>query len=66
MMLMLIKYQFKKSHTVQRAHFNFIGYNDNDVIRPLCVRLPQMMGYAKKFNENATMSFRANNFKSSF
>ena len=32
---------------VQRTHFNFIGYND-DVIRPLCVRLLQMMGYAKK------------------
>ena len=27
----------------------------------LCVRLPQMTGYAKKFDENATMSFRANN-----
>ena len=39
----------------------FIGYNDNDVIRPLCLRLPQMTGYAKKFNENATISFRANN-----
>ena len=38
----------------------FIGYNDNDVIKPLCVRLPQMTGYAKKFNENAAMSFRDN------
>ena len=37
-----------------------IGYNDNDVIRPLYLRLPQMTGYAKKFNENVTMSFRAN------
>ena len=35
----------------------FIGYNDNDNIRPLCIRLPQMTGYARKFNENATMSF---------
>ena len=35
----------------------FIGYNDNDVIRPLCIRLPQMSGYARKFNENATISF---------
>ena len=35
----------------------FIGYNDNDVIRPLCIRLPQMTGHARKFNENATMSF---------
>ena len=35
----------------------FIGYNDNDVIRPLCIRLPQMTGYAKKCNENTRMSF---------
>ena len=35
----------------------FIGYNDNDVIRPLCLRLPQMNGYVKKFNENVTMFF---------
>ena len=35
----------------------FIGYNDNDVIRPLCIRLPQMTGYVRKFDENATMSF---------
>ena len=35
----------------------FIGYNDNDIIRPLCTRFPQMTGYAKKFNDNTTMSF---------
>ena len=35
----------------------FIGYYDNDIIRPLCIRLPQMTGYARKFDENATMSF---------
>ena len=35
----------------------FIGYNDNDVIRSLYIRLPQMIGYARKFDENATMSF---------
>ena len=39
----------------------FIGYNDNDVIRPLCIRLPQMTGYARKFDENATMSFIVKN-----
>ena len=38
----------------------FIGYN-NDVIRLLFVRLPQMTRYLKKFNENVTMSFRVNN-----
>ena len=35
--------------------------NDNDVIRPICLRLPQMTGYARKFDENVTMSFRVNN-----
>ena len=38
------------------VHFN--GYNDNYVIRPLCLRLPQITGYAKKFNKNATMFFK--------
>ena len=37
----------------------FIGYNDNDIIRPLCVRLPQMTGYTKNFN--LTMSFKISN-----
>ena len=35
----------------------FIGYNDNSIIRPLCIRLPQMIGCARKFDENATISF---------
>ena len=26
----------------------FIGYNDNDVIRPLCIKLPQMTDYVRK------------------
>ena len=34
-----------------------IGYNDNYIIRPLCIRLPQMTGYARKFDENVTMFF---------
>ena len=37
-----------------------MGYNDNDVIRPLSIRLPQMTSFARKFDENATMSFRVN------
>ena len=35
----------------------FIVYNDNDIIRPIYIRLPQMTGYARKVDENATMSF---------
>ena len=38
--------------------------NDNDNIRPLCIGLPQMTGYARKFNENATMSFIVKKIKS--
>ena len=58
---MLIIYQsLKKNHTVQKKNSfkYFIRYNDNDIIRPLCIKLPQMTGYVKKFNENLTMSFR--------
>ena len=51
----------KEPYGTNNALKYFIGYNDNDVIRPLCLRLPQMTGYARKFNENATMSFRGNN-----
>ena len=51
----------KEPYGTKNAFEYFIGYNDNNAIRPLCVRLTQMTGYAKKFDENATMSFRANN-----
>ena len=43
----------------------FIGYNDNDVIKPLYLGLLQMTGYINNFNENKnknknkiTMSFK--------
>ena len=36
----------------------FIGYNDNDVLRPLCIKLLQMTGYVRKFEGNTTMSFK--------
>ena len=41
----------------------FIGYNDNDIIRPLCLKLSKMTGYINEFNENKnaiTMSLRVN------
>ena len=41
----------------------FIGYNDNDVIRPLCLKLSKMTGYINEFNENENtiiMSLRVN------
>ena len=51
----------KESYGTKNSFKHFIGYNDNDVIRPFCLKLPQMTGYARKFDENATMSFRVNN-----
>ena len=36
----------------------FISYDDNDDIRPLCIKLPQMIGDAKYFENNNTMSFK--------
>ena len=51
----------KEPYGTKNSNKYFMGYNDNDNImyniRPLCIRLPQMTGYARKFNENATMSF---------
>ena len=50
----------KERYGTKNSFKQFIGYNDNDVIRPLCAKLPQMTGHIRKFNENATMSFMAN------
>ena len=51
----------KQPYATKNALKYFSGYNDNDAIRPLCLRLLQMTGYFEKFNENATRSFRVNN-----
>ena len=47
----------KEPYGTKNSFKYFIGYIDNDIIRPLCIMLPQMTGYARKINENATMSF---------
>ena len=51
----------KEPYSTKNALKYFIVYNNNDVIRPLSLRLPQMTGYARKFIENTTMSFKVNN-----
>ena len=50
----------KEPHGTKNSFKYFIGYNDNDIIRPLCIRLPQMTGYFRNFNENSTMSIKVN------
>ena len=47
----------KEPYSTKNSYKYFIGYNDNDNIRQLRIRLPQMTGYARKFNKNAAMSF---------
>ena len=49
MILILIK---QKKHGKYNSFKYFIRYNDNDVIRPLCLGLSQMTGYINKFDEN--------------
>ena len=45
----------------------FICYNDDNGIRSLCIKLPQMIGYVKHFNnnnyENKRMSFKVSDKK---
>ena len=44
---------------------HFIGYNDNDVIKPLYLELPQMTGYINKFDKNTiavSLKVRDKNF----
>ena len=48
----------KESYGTKNSLKYFIGYNDNDVIRPLCIKLPQMIGYVKHFDSNKRMSFK--------
>ena len=49
---------------VQKKSFKyFIGYNDDDVIRPLCIKLSQMVGYVKNFYSNKPMSFKVGDNK---
>ena len=51
----------KETYVIKNSFKYFLGYNDNDVIRPLSVKLPQTTGYGRRFDENATMYFKANN-----
>ena len=49
MILMLKKYQSLKNEQYDKYNSfkYFIGHNDNDVIKPLYLELPQMTGYIK-------------------
>ena len=53
----------KESYGTKNSLTYFIEYNDGDVIRPLCILLPQMIGYVKHFDSNKTMSFKVSDNK---
>ena len=53
----------KESYGTNNSLKYFIRYNDDDVIRPLCIRLPQTIGYVKFFDSNKTISFKVNDCK---
>ena len=50
----------KESYGKKSSFKYFLGYNDDDVIRPLCIKLPQMIGCVKHFDSNKTMSYKVN------
>ena len=55
---MLIKYYSKRElYGTKNFLKYFIGYN-GDVIRPLCIKLPQMVAYIKHVDSNKTISFK--------
>ena len=58
-----ILFSKKESYGTKNSLKYFIVYNDDDVIRPLCIKLPQMIGYVKHFDSNKTMSFKVRDNK---
>ena len=52
----------KESYGTKNSLKYFIG-NSDDVISPLCIKLPQMIGYVKHFVSNKTMSFKVSDNK---
>ena len=46
----------KESYGIKNSFKYFIGYNDDDTVKSLCLRLSQMIGYVKCFDSNKTMS----------
>ena len=53
----------KESYGTKYSRKCFIGYNDNDVIKPSCIRLPQMIDYVKCFDSNKAIFFKLSDNK---
>ena len=48
----------KKTIWQKKSIKYFIEYNKTTIIRPLCIKLPQMIGYIKCFDSNKAMFFK--------
>ena len=54
----------KEKYGKYNSFKHFIGYNDNDVIKPLYLELSQMTGHINKFDKNTiTMSLKVKDKK---
>ena len=47
----------QETYGTNKSFKYFIGYNDDDLIRPLCMMLPQVIGYVKYFESNKAMFY---------
>ena len=48
----------KEPYGTNKSVKYFIGCSDDDDIKPLCIKLLQMIGYTKHFESNKAMSFK--------
>ena len=54
----------KVSYSISKGSFKyFIGYNEDNVIRPIYTKFLQMIGYVKYFDTNNTVPFWVNDKK---
>ena len=57
----VVSYRFKHN---DEGFKHFIGYREAEIVKPLCIILPQMSGYIKYFeNGGKNMSFLIKNDK---
>ena len=53
----------KESYGTKNSLKYLIGYNDDDIIKSLCIKLPQMIGYVKHIDRNETVFFKVGDNK---
>ena len=53
----------KESYSTKNAVKYFIGYIDNNEIKPICIRILQMIGYVKFFDDDKVKSFKVTDQK---